>query len=230
MNPLPAHWKTLLAIACLLFARLAGEVTGIDVVERSAVLDGKAFGATGAYERIKGRVHFALDPKLPANAIIRDLGLARTNAQGRVEFSADFFVLRPRDPAKGNGTVLIEVSNRGNKSLLGRFALARTQLDPRAAEDFGDGWPLEEGFTLAWVGWQWDVPDNPNLLRLEPAPLRDENAPGLVRSEFVSDAATPRLPLGDRNHRPVPLGRRCGSACAAIRRRRSRRFPASGGA
>src|SRR5688572_10138463 len=112
-----------LAAGILLWCgRLAGEVTGIDVAERSAVLEGKSFGAAGAYERVRGRVRFALDPRLPSNAIIRDLSLAQTNAQGRVEFSADFFVLRPLDPAKGNGTAVLEVSNRGNKGLLGRFA------------------------------------------------------------------------------------------------------------
>src|SRR5688572_3035826 len=65
--------RTVLAAGLLLSARLAGEVIRLDVTERSVVLDGKAFGTAGAFERVKGRVHFALDPKLPANAIIRDL-------------------------------------------------------------------------------------------------------------------------------------------------------------
>src|ERR1051325_5151610 len=58
------------------------------------------------YERISGRVVFGLDPKLPANRIIRDLQFAPLNGQGEVECSAEFYVLRPTDPAKSNGTVL----------------------------------------------------------------------------------------------------------------------------
>jgi hypothetical protein len=74
----------------------------------------------------------------------------------------------------------------------------------RSREDFGDAWLLEQGFTIAWLGWQWDVP-GPRPLRLQPARLRDANAPGLVRAEFIPDAATPNMPLGDRNHEPVAV-------------------------
>jgi len=38
-----------------------------------------------------------------------------------VEFSADVYVLKPRDPAKGNGTILLEVPNRGGKGMLNAF-------------------------------------------------------------------------------------------------------------
>src|SRR5690606_11771193 len=101
-----------------------------------------------------------VDPTLPANRAIADIDLAPRNADGRVEFSSDFYLLRPREPARGNGTVLFEVSNRGRKGLLDTFSLARTSLDPRTAEDFGDGFLMREGFTLAWVGWQADVHDH----------------------------------------------------------------------
>ena len=90
----------------------------IEVSDRSDVLDGKSFGAAGPYERIAGKAYFAADPNLPANKIIADIARAPRNEDGLVEFSSDIYVLKPRDPAHGNGAVLFEVSNRGGKAML----------------------------------------------------------------------------------------------------------------
>ena len=180
-------------------------LTRVQVLERSDVLDGRSLGPAGAYERIVGKAHFTLDPALPANKQIRDLQLAPRNDRGLVEFTADLYVLKPRDPAKGNGTLLFEVSNRGGKGMLGRFNLADGSRDPRNEADFGDLYLMREGYTLAWLGWQWDVPaggENEKLLRLD-APVATMNGQpitGLVRSEFVPDEKTTLMPLADRNH------------------------------
>ena len=58
-----------------------------------------------------------LDPNLPANAEIVDLKLAPRNGRGDVESSADFYLLKPVDPGRGNGRLFYEVGNRGGKSL-----------------------------------------------------------------------------------------------------------------
>src|SRR6184192_3400058 len=84
-------------------------VTRVEIIERGEL------PAFRGYERIVGKVYFAVDPKLAANRIIADIDSAPKNTQGLVEFSADLFVLRPRDPSKSNGTALLEVSNRGGK-------------------------------------------------------------------------------------------------------------------
>ena len=39
-----------------------------------------------------------------------------------VEYTTDFYVLRPKDPAKGTGRILYEVNNRGRKMLFGNIA------------------------------------------------------------------------------------------------------------
>jgi len=192
------RWLALLALPCLLNA----EVTRIHVVDRTDVLDGKSLGPAGAYERITAKVRFALDPKLPANRIIHDLDLAEKNAQGKVEFSADLYVLKPRDPAQGNGVLLFEVSNRGGKGLLGRFNSATGSLDPSTPEQFGDLWLLKQGYTLVWLGWQWDLPPGPNLLRLD-APIA-LGIKGPVRAEFVPNSPATVMPLADRNHQAYP--------------------------
>ncbi len=189
----------LLVLGVLLWLPLFGELTRVYVVERSDVLAGRAFGNAGAYERIVAKAHFALDPKNLQNKVIRDIELARKNAQGLVEFTADLYVLKPRDPSKGNGTLLLEVPNRGGKAMLSRFMYGRGSTDPRADEDFGDGSLLEQGYTLVWVGWQWDVPaGDTKLLRLD-APVI-QGLRGLVRSEFVPDGKATKMMLADRNH------------------------------
>src|SRR5713226_5420540 len=174
-----------LLIACASFAA----VTRIELVERTDVLDQTTFGLAGPYERIVAKAYFAVDPKNPVNRIIADIDLAPRNEHGQVEFSADLYILKPRDPAKSNGTALVEISNRGGKGLLGMFDLAQGSLDPRAPAEFGDNFLLEQGFTLVWIGWEFDVPPSAKLVRIE-SPIATNNGQpiyGLVRFEWVGD-------------------------------------------
>jgi len=163
-------------------------VTGIEIAHRADVLGGQSFGSAGAYEKLSGRINFAVQPGTPANRRIVDLELAPRNAAGDVEFSADFFILKPKDPARGNGAMLCEVSNRGGKGMLSIIDRGSASLDPTAAADFGDGFLLKRGFTLAWVGWQADVLPGGAWLHLY-APVA--HAPvggvisGLVRADFA---------------------------------------------
>ncbi len=175
----------------------------MEVKEQSDVLDGKVFSSAGVYERVIGKAYFTLDPKLAANKAIVDLDKAVRNKNGQVEFSADVNILRPKDPRKGNGTVLYEVSNRGSKSMLGHFNRAAGSLDPRTPDQFGDGLLMSQGYTLLWVGWQFDMPKNDQLVYLYP-PL----APGLkgiVRAEFTPDQRETRYSVADRGHQPYKV-------------------------
>ena len=108
-----------LAIASLLGFALTvrGEVVRVVVAKRTDI------GMSG-YERVVGTIRFAIDPRDPRNAVIVDLDKAPVNAGGRVEFSADLHILRPKDAARANGVALVEVSNRGNKNLLSLFSRA----------------------------------------------------------------------------------------------------------
>ncbi len=175
----------------------------IEVSERSDVLDGKSFGPTGPYERIVGKAYFAVDPSLPANKIITDVDKAPRNEHGQVEFSADLYVLKPRDPARGNGAVLYEVSNRGRKGMLSMYNRASGSLDPRAPVEFGDGFLMEQGYTLVWLGWQFDVPREEHLMRLYTPVV--QGVTGLVRAEIVTDQKEVSHSLADRNHIAYPV-------------------------
>ncbi|MGA3079576.1 MAG: alpha/beta hydrolase domain-containing protein [Bryobacteraceae bacterium] len=177
-------WILSLCIPALLPAALLR----IEVSERSDVLEGKAFASAGPYERIVGKAYFAVDPNLPANKIIADIAKAPRNGEGLVEFSADFDCLKPRDPQHGNHAVLFEVSNRGGKSMLDIFR--------------GD-MLLEQGYTLVWLGWEFDVPPGPNALRLY-APVA-QGITGLVRSEITLDHKATRQSLGDRSQLAYPV-------------------------
>lgn len=178
-------------------------VQKIRVLERTDVLNGRSFGKTGSYERIIAKAHFTVDPALPANQRIRDIALAPKNAAGLVEFVADLHVLKPVKQEQGNGTILYEVSNRGGKGLLGMFSYAAGSKDPRTEAEFGDAFLLEQGYTLVWVGWQFDVPEEKGNVSIEVP--RIDGVSGIVRSEFVPSAKTTRFSLGDRTMKPYPV-------------------------
>ena len=201
-----------MAVLCLLLigsAPAAAEVVGFEIRERSDVLGGRSFGLAGAYEQIIGVVHFAFDPENDANRIITDIALAPRNADRKVEMSADFHLVRPKVMEKGRGTVLHEVNNRGRKGMLSYFNMAEGSLAPTTEAHFGDGFLMRHGFTLLWLGWQWDVPDDdPLRMRMHPpiAANPDGSAiAGLVRADFVVRSAADHHSLADRNHRPYQV-------------------------
>src|SRR3989454_6237269 len=137
---------------------VSAEVVRIDVQSRADLVGGQPFGAAGPYEKLSGKVYFAVDPALLANRIVTDLDKAPRNAAGKVEFSSDFFLIKPKRIERGNGAVIYEVSNRGGKGMLGFFNHAAGSLDPSSAADMGDGFLMKQGFTLLWIGWQFDPP------------------------------------------------------------------------
>jgi hypothetical protein len=191
-------------VLVLLFAMpLQAEVVRIEVKSRGDVLAGKSFGNVGAYEKLSGRIYFAVDPRNSANQIVADIDNAPKNASGKVEFSSDFYIIKPKDLAHGNGSVLYEVSNRGNKGMLAFFDFASGSTDPKNASDFGDGFLLEQGFTLLWVGWQFDVPNRDGSMRTYvPIAHEADGRPirGLVRSDFEPVERIFEASLADRGH------------------------------
>jgi len=183
-------------------APLSADVVRIEVQTRSDLAGGQAFGSAGAYEKLAGKIYFAVDPSLPANKIVTDLDKAPRNAAGKVEFSSDFYLIKPKQIEKGNGAVLYEVSNRGGKGMLGFFNHAAGSLDPSKPEEMGDGFLMKQGFTLLWVGWQFDPPQRPGLVRVYPPVATENGRPirGLVRSDFVVTEREADHSLADRDH------------------------------
>jgi hypothetical protein len=195
-------------VAMVLTASLAeARVVRLRIERREPVLNGRPFGAAGPYEKLVGKVDFGLDPSLPANGIIVDLKLAPRNSRGEVESSADFYMLKPVDPRRGNGRLFYEVGNRGGKAILTTFQKATGSPDPATEAEFGDGALMRQGFTLLWMGWQWDVPERPGTMRME-MPVATENGrriTGIVRGNFILTERSDTASVADRNHQAYPV-------------------------
>src|SRR3954470_19664782 len=193
------------AIAFLLLTAPAADagVIRLRIERREPVLNGRTFGAAGAYEKLVGKVDFGVDPTNPRNDVIVDLKLAPRNASGQVEASADFYMLKPVDSARSNGRVFYEVGNRGGKSILATFQKAAPSPDPTTEAEFGDGALMRQGFTLLWMGWQWDVPERPGTMRMA-MPIATENGrriTGLVRGNFILNERAATASVADRAHK-----------------------------
>ena len=164
-------------------------ITSIEIKSVELLADGAPFGAVGAYERVTGVAQGEVDPKAPGNAGIALIDKAPLNASGRVEYTTDFFILRPKDFAKGKGRILYEVNNRGRKMLIGNICDGPQGMnDPRSAADVGNGFPLRQGWTIVWSGWDPDAPRANMGLGLT-APVATNNGQPIVqtvRDEFVS--------------------------------------------
>ena len=200
---------SLFAVLLLLIPPADARVLRVEVDSQSVVLDGRSFGNYGAYEILHGRIVFGFDPANPMNDRIADLALAPRNADGLVEATANFAVLQPVDPARRRGIAVVEVSNRGGKFSPSYFNRAATSsLAPNDPDAWGDALLMRQGFTVIWVGWQWDVPrDGENRLRLNvPRAQHLDGTPisGLVRSDWVVDEATDVLNVAHRNHVAYP--------------------------
>lgn len=191
--------------ASLIVTAAEARVVRLEVLRREPVLDGKPFRDAGSYEKLVGKVHFALDPGLAINKSIVDLDLASKNARGEVEATADFYMLTPVDPKKGNHRLFYEVGNRGGKSMLRYFQKASDSKDPTSAEEFGDGALMNQGWTLLWMGWQWDVPPGQMRMDMPIATSRGKKITGLVRANFVPNDHSTTQALADRDHLAYPI-------------------------
>jgi hypothetical protein len=204
--------RTVVLSLCVVVAVPAfAEVTRVDIQHRTDALGGRAFGDAGPYEILTGTIHFAVDPANEHNRVIVDVDKAPRNPQGRVEFSSDLVVLKPKDPAKGNGVLFFDVVNRGNKSLLQVFSRAGRGTDFTSEGEFGDAWLLKQGYTLVFVGWQFDIAAGKGLVGFS-APIATENgAPikGWVRMPFILDKPASSYQYGGgyntASYRPVDV-------------------------
>jgi alpha/beta hydrolase family protein len=160
-----------------------GGVRRIEMTEReSPVFGGTEFGAVGPYERLNGTVFGELDPRHPLNAGIVNLDRAACNAKGNVEYRSDFRILKPLDLGRGNGCLVYDVPNRGNQPIMPRLNGAPEGGHPQNA---GNGFLMRRGFTVAWSGWQGDVP--PGNDRLTARFPIISGITGMVREEFIAE-------------------------------------------
>src|SRR5919198_3294741 len=156
-------------------------VTKLLITSRRPFAQEKAFGQVGLYEQLDGTVYFAVDPSHAANRLITDLKLAPRDARGLVHFSADWRVLRPVEPQRGNHRLLFDILNRGRGPALRNLNSAPDVL-PHEPLDPGNGFLIRQGNTVAWRGWQHDVPEAPGLMRIRAPEAVTPEAPSRAKS------------------------------------------------
>ena len=190
------HRRHYLAVL-LFFASFApaaeSKVIRVEVTSRRDVLDGKPFGAPGPYERITGRIYFSVDVANPRNSRIVDLRNGVNLKDGEVEFSSDFIAVRPKDHAKANGSLLLEVPNRGRSRIIAIVDGGSWDL----ATDSGDAWLLRNGYTIVSLGWQWDAAGQDALRFYAPIAKENEHTiTGLLRGDLMLAQPAAEIPLG----------------------------------
>ena len=181
-------------------------VQRFEIESQNPLGGGISFGEVGPYEQLKGTVHFGVDPDHPRNAAITDLKLAPRDAAGLVNCSADFIILKPADPSRGNHRIFLDVPNRGNHRVLKYFNHAPDPTDPAARLDPGDGFLMRHGYTIVWCGWQHDVPSVNGLLRIRVPDAQDRGNPisGKIMVTLHPNVHTQVESLSDMFHQPYP--------------------------
>ena len=186
--------KRVLIVLTLLVSTSAAhaEVKRI-VIDRkvSPAFDGRSFGAAGQYETLAGRAFGELDPNDPHNRVITDIQLAQRNANGKVEYVATFFLVKPIDMTKSSHLMWHDVPNRG-----GRITIAEAE---RILGDVGLS-----------SGWQGDnsgatAPSPGNDYVVVPIAKQADGSPitGLVLGRIVNANGPASQPLV-LNSNPLP--------------------------
>jgi hypothetical protein len=164
-------------------------ITRLVIAKRQLAYGGAAFGSAGPYELLTGTAFGELDPNAPNTGIV-NVSRAPLNARGHVEYSVDIMILKPVDEKKGNGRLLYDFVNRGRNTALARL---NESGDTFTANDSGNGFLMNRGYSVVWSGWQADAPNNPPLIKAN-VPIAMENGKplmGVSREEFTDVPAGP---------------------------------------
>jgi hypothetical protein len=187
-----ARLSVLVLIGVLILPALVrAEVSRVEIASRRDLAGGRSFGSTGPYERLTGKIYFAIDPANARNQVIADLDKAPKNAAGKIELSADLVILKPRDPAKGNGIAIFDIVNRGAGVVLPQFDGPPGKTPESEA---GDGFLLDRGYTVVMVGWEFDARREGAVKIDLPAAM---GVTGLVSGTFIVDSRSDKATVAD---------------------------------
>ena len=181
-------------------------VTSLDITHRSIYEGGKTFGEVGPYIYLEGVIHFQIDPNNDANLAITDINLAPLSSDGMIEFHSDFSMLKPADASKGCRTVLLDIVNRGTRTVLSGFNSSDRSASLASNTSSGNAFLMEKGYTIVFCGWQADVPDIPGLIGLHGPDAEQDGNPlvGDIMNQYQANEPTNVFPLADRYHKTNP--------------------------
>ncbi|RJP32395.1 MAG: hypothetical protein C4527_06055 [Candidatus Omnitrophota bacterium] len=190
-------WTWFCIAGILLFIPLLsdGRLMELEILEERPFANGESFGEKGPYEILIARASFAADPTAPANQAIIDLDKAPKDERKLVHYYADVCILKPVAMEKGNGVILYDVNNRGNKLALRFFNDAPGNANE--LDHAGNGFLMRHGYTVVWCGWIAEIRPGDSLMRLHAPVATDENQDitGLIRTEIVTNTPTTVMPV-----------------------------------
>ena len=129
---------------------------------QSPTFGGYSWPGVGQYEKIVGKAYGEVNLHDRQNRVIVDIELAPVNSRGNVEYSFNFYILKPIDLEKGARKMMYEPPNRGGKTWA---ALGRVTVDPGGDGDdpgsaitnptvLANSFLMPRGYTIAWSGWE----------------------------------------------------------------------------
>ena len=150
-----------LTFSCVLIAACAAvpaqaRLKKIQITTKeSPTFGGYSWPGVGQYEKIVGKAFGELDPMNSKNAVIVDLQLAPKNPKGKVDYSFDFYILKPIDLAKGNHKMLYEPPNRGRKTIaaLNRGVGGNDPGSMKDASLLANSFLMPQGYSISFSGW-----------------------------------------------------------------------------
>lgn len=135
------------------------------------------------YEKITGKFYAELDPDDIHNSVITDIKLAEKNKRGFVEYTTDFFLIKPKKMAMSNGVLRYDAPNRGN-----------------AFNSHPDSVLMARGYVFLSAAWQGDVEKREGImggmfdrLYLDVPVAKNDNGTeitGKIRVEFAPSVGT----------------------------------------
>jgi len=180
-------------------------VVRIEIDRREPVLNGASFGEAGAYEKVVGMLHFAVDPSLPVNERIADIQRAPRNAQGAVLSSADFYLLRP----VGGGSLFPFTDAEQEDPLTGQRGALLWRVSARARP------PKIFSTNSSAEYWRGDA----SLIHTDVSARRDVEPPDHVRHYlFAGTQHTPgTIPRPSPIRTPAPAAGTCSTSSTTRR-------------
>jgi len=145
----------------MLASDVDARITKIQITTKeSPTFGGYSWPGVGQYEKIVGKAFGEVDPADPKNSIIVDILLAPRNANGRVEYSFDFYILKPIDLTKGAHKVMYEPPNRGRKTWAALGRVSSGGNDPGSITnptELANSFLMPRGYTMVWSGWDFSA-------------------------------------------------------------------------
>jgi len=122
------------------------ELTRLDITSQRPLGSFRA----GNYVISEGKLYGELSPR----ESIPGIDKAKRNARGMVEYSARIVLITPEVPSRGNGTLLVDIPNRGNAYAQALYNSPRDEPFQSGTFEQGTGFLQDYGFSVAEVYWE----------------------------------------------------------------------------